>query len=210
MYPMRSWRSLLARFLGLFRRARRDAEMSDEIRAHLDAVTDRNLAAGMSATEARQAAMREFGGIEQVKELCRDERRRGFVWIEQTVQDARYAIRALIRHRGFTTIAVVTLALGIGVNAALFTVFDVMSLRPLPIKDPHRVFDLRRKNDLGWTVPGFSYPEYLELRKTQHDFEGFAAMLDVVMTLDERSERPTSFALRTANGQAAVPVQLVS
>ncbi len=199
-----------ARLRALFRRRSRDAEMSAELQAHIDALTDRNIAGGMSPEEARYAALREFGGVEQIKERCRDESKRGFIWLEQTAQDFRHAVRALLRHRGFTTVAVLTLALGIGVNCVLFTFFDVMTLRPLPIKDAQRMYDVRRQNDLGWNVPGFSYPEYLELRHATHGFDGFAAWMDIEMTVDQRNERPTSFVIQRSLDVPALPIQFVS
>src|SRR3954470_7852549 len=98
---------LLQKFYALFRRGKLDAEMSAELRVHLDLQAERNRAAGMSADEAHYAAQRAFGGVEQIKELCREQQR--WVWIEQAGQDVRYALRQFGRNPGFTLTAVAIL-----------------------------------------------------------------------------------------------------
>lgn len=134
---MNTFRAMLVRFAGLFRRRRREAEMNDELQTHLDELIGRNLAAGMSADEARFAAQRAFGGVEQVKERARDERRS--VWGEQVLQDVRYAARQLHKARGVTIVAVLSLAIGIGANTAVFTVVHALLLRSLPVPEPERL-----------------------------------------------------------------------
>src|SRR5688572_7959923 len=131
---MRSLGAMLRRFGGLFRRNELEAGMKAEMQAHLDGLIASNLAAGMSPDEARHAALREFGGMAQFAEQARDERRS--LWVEQLAQDFRYAARTLMRAPVFTLTVVLTLALGIGVNVALFFVFNLVALRPLPVKDP--------------------------------------------------------------------------
>ncbi len=111
--------------------------MNEELRAHLDALIERNLAAGMSREEARNAAHRAFGGFAQMQEQCRDERR--FVWLEQLVQDLRYAVRALRKTPAFSLAAILTLTFGIGATTTMFTLVDTILWRPLPYAEPQRL-----------------------------------------------------------------------
>jgi predicted permease len=118
-----------------------DGELEAELRFHVERQTAENIAAGMSARDARNAAMREFGAMGQYREECREMRRVN--WLQDFVQDLRYGARVLLKNKGFAAIAVVTLALGIGANTAIFSLIDAVMLRTLPIRDPLGLHMLR-------------------------------------------------------------------
>jgi len=128
---------LSLRFRSLFRPGRVEGELSDELRFHIEKLAEENVAKGMTPEEARYAALRELGGLEQIKEECRDMRRVNY--IENLVQDLTCGLRMLARNRGFAAVAILTLALGIGANTAIFSVVNKVLLRPLPFKDPSRL-----------------------------------------------------------------------
>jgi predicted permease len=197
---------LFRRFRALFRKEKLDAEMSEEIQAHLDALAAENERRGMSREEARYAAQRSFGGVEQIKERARDQR--GWMWLEQSWQDLRYAVRGLRKTPSFTLTAVLTLALGIGVNTALFTVYNIVALRPLPVRDPDGLVKIsgQRRGTFG---PGFSYAEYVAYRDGNRVLSGLAAMIEASATL-----RPNEAAMRDplfqGRGTNSLSVQFVS
>jgi putative ABC transport system permease protein len=126
-----------ARLLALFRKRTLERELEEEILAHFEQAEIDALAAGMTPEEARRAARRSFGGIEQMKEEHRD--RRSFPWIENLVRDFRYGLAALTRDPGFAAIVVGLLALGIGSSTAMFSVVNAVLLKPLPFPDPERM-----------------------------------------------------------------------
>jgi predicted permease len=138
---------------------RRDPRLGDEIRFHRDRLIEDHMAAGMDRTEAERRAFLEFGNVAQIEEACRDVRGR---WREDLANDLCYAYRTLRRSPGFSAVAVLSFALGIGANAAIFTVINAVMLRTLPVKQPDRLVQITRLLD---GRPGLvSYPLFEHFR----------------------------------------------
>ena len=137
--------------------------MAAELRAHLEMQEAANRAAGMDPDEAHYAAQRQFGGVAQVQENCRDAR--GWVWLEQLAKDFRFAGRGLARSPGFTAIALLTLALGITVNAVIFIFANDFFLRPLAAQDPDRLVVIAQRTPLFEFPFPFSYPDLGDFRR---------------------------------------------
>ena len=152
---MRWWARLL-------RRRRVETQLDAELRDHVERQVADHVASGLGESEARRRAALEFGGLAQVKELCRDVR--GTRWLEDLVQDIRYGSRVLRRSPSFTIAAVLSLSLGIGASTAIFTLVDAAMLKPLPVKEPDRLVELL--NESGDNRPGnaFSYQALVHLR----------------------------------------------
>jgi putative ABC transport system permease protein len=136
--PVERWLSVLRlRWQSLTRRRELDRELEDELRDHVEARTGEHIAGGAEPAEARRRALAELGGLAQVTERCRDTR--GLALVESLVQDVRYGARALVRDIGFTSVAILTLALGVGANLAVFSLVDGILLAPLPFPAPERL-----------------------------------------------------------------------
>ena len=134
--------------------------MAEEVRSHLERAEEYHRASGVSPDEAPFAALRQFGGIEQIKERCRDGR--NFMGFESLIQDLRYASRALRKHAGFSTVAVLIVALGIGANTAIFSLIDAVLLRSLPVARPSELAFLRMTAPNGRQgPPSYAYLERL-------------------------------------------------
>ncbi len=168
-------RRFLARLANLVRRGTAEREMAREIASHLALIAEGFERAGMPPREAALAARRAYGGVEQSKELHRDAR--SFVWIEQLLRDVRYAWCNLWRAPGFTMVAVVALALGLGVNLTIFGVYDALILKPLPVADPDRTVRLKRwfQHHPGNDQFHFAPAEYQYLREHSTTLAGIVA-----------------------------------
>jgi predicted permease len=147
-------RLFIHRLCGLFLKRKMERDLEDEIRAHLDMQIEDNLRLGMSPEEARYEALRKFGGVERVKESYRD--RSSLSTVDSTLQDIRYGLRMLWKDKGFTAVALFSLALGIGANTAIFSLVDAVLIKTLPVKNPERLFSLER----GDIPPGRSRPAF--------------------------------------------------
>ena len=160
---MRQLRAALRRLAGVFTKHRADDDLRDELHAHLEMETAENIRRGMGPDEARRQALLAAGGITQAAEAVRDQR--GLPWIESVAADIRYGLRALRLSPAFTTVVVMTLALGIGANTAIFSVIRGVLLKPLPHRDGDRLVYLRQSTDgPGGENLTFSVPEVRDLR----------------------------------------------
>ena len=163
-------RGMRGRFRALFQRERVEQDMAEELRSHIELQTGDNVQAGMRPEEARLAALQQFGSIEPLKERCRDERY--MMWLDHLLQDVRYGIRTLRRSPGFTAVSVATLALGLGVNTALFSIISAVLLQPLPYPNPEQLVQLDQSNrkDAILSEYGVSVPNYRDWRAMSHSF----------------------------------------
>jgi predicted permease len=172
---MRSLRRLLTRLSNFATGRRDDQRLKEEIEEHLALQTAENLRAGLSSAEAHRQAMLKFGPFEAIKEDYRAER--GLPFIDTLLQDIHFALRMLRKSPGFTAAAVLTLALGIGANTAIFSLVDWLILRPLPIDRPNQVVFLETSYKNGDTGTQFSYPDF---QRIQHQTSGIFADISAI------------------------------
>jgi predicted permease len=199
---LRVSRKARLRLRSLFHRRSVECELEAELRFHLDRQIEENLSSGMAPDEARRAALRTIGGFTQYQEECRDMRR--VKLIENFAQDLRFGFRTQRQAVGFTAVAILTLALGIGANTAIFSVVRAALLRPLPYAQPHRLITLgevRTQEELSdrlslesWNA---SNPDYLDWRAQSKTFESFAGFTGDGFTLRGAGEPGTVFAAQT-------------
>jgi predicted permease len=172
---MRWFYKLPLRLRSLFSKWSVEQELSDELRFHLEKLAEEKVSKGMGSEEARYAALRELGALEQIKEECRDMRRVNY--IENFLQDIRYGLRQFRRSPGFAAVAVITLALGIGANTAIFTLLDAILLRLLPVHHAEQLYQVRRSGtgEPDRLTGAFTNTLWQNLRQRQDVFSGMAA-----------------------------------
>jgi len=185
---MKALRRLWSRLTGALVGHRREADLRDEMQSHIEMQTEDNLRTGMSPAEARRQAPLKFGNVELAKEEYRD--RRGLPAMETFVRDIRYAVRGLRRSPEFTLVAILTLALGIGANTAIYSFLDVLLMRSLPVDAPEQLVLVGVSSQQGQTTTRHSCPLYENLRADA----GFAGLFAEYswftgMTFGERTDR---------------------
>jgi predicted permease len=179
MSSLRRIRGMFRRLLGLFQKPAREAEMAAEMQQHLDRLAERNLARGMAPDEARYAAARAFGGVEQHKERARDER--GLNWIEHLCEDLRHGARMLRRHPRFTTVAVLTLALSLGATTAMFSIVNTSILHPFPYPRPDQLVVIRWYSIPSQRTLLFSPDEYAYYQRRATVFSSLGAVNPILL-----------------------------
>jgi putative ABC transport system permease protein len=173
---------VLRRLRSLGRRRELEDRLDDEIRFHVDQQIEKNRSAGMPSDEARRKALIRFGGVEQVRERTRDEFRGAP--IENLARDVRYGLRSLRRHPGFSAMAVLSLAIGIGANATIFGVAHAVLFRSSPFDDPQTLVNIY-ESEAGRGFNPMSHPNIEDLRKgTTHIFRGIVASAVTVAQID--------------------------
>jgi predicted permease len=165
--------SWIKRIQSVFRRGKLERELDDELRHHIELKTRDDIEAGVSPEEARYAAFRAFGGAEQKREACRDADR--LRWVGDLIQDLRYGWRQLRRNPGFTAAAIITLALGIGANTAIFSAIETVLVHPYSFPDPARLVLVCSSNLRTHTYDQVSGPDYLDWKSQNDVFERIAA-----------------------------------
>lgn len=164
-------RALWMRVFALFGFGAKGTELDAEIASHLQMHIDDNLRAGMTPEEARRQALIQLGGVEQTRQAYRE--RQSLPWVETLGQDIRFGIRMLWKSPGFAVVAVLTLALGIGANTAIFSIVNGVLLNPLPFPDPDRLMMLNQK-EKNFEFASVSYPNFQDWRKDNHTFSSMA------------------------------------
>jgi predicted permease len=185
---------LRVRFRSLFRRTAVTQEIDQELQFHLDQQMEKYLRSGLTPEQARRRLRMEFGGLTQLQEDCHEAK--GVSFVEHIGQDVRYALRMFGRTPGFTAVVVITLALGIGANTAVFSLINAALLKMLPVKDPQQLVQFIKIRPTDGEIDGFSYPEFERFRRETQTFSGllgFASLGDVNVEVNGHGE--------IANGQ---------
>ncbi len=179
---------LKRRLAALFKRDKLEQELDEELRYHLERDAEQHRKFGMDQTAAQYAALRAFGNVESSKEECRDAR--GIKFLDDLIRDIRYSFRLLVKNPTFSFVAILTLALGIGANSAIFSLVDAVLLRSLPVKEPEKLVLFGKGIDIGLTdgFPNdspdlFSYPFYKDVQQQAGVFSDVGALLSIAWTV---------------------------
>jgi predicted permease len=184
-------RILLSRCVALFRGPQLDADLDEELRAHLDLAIADHRRNGMNEAEARATALREFGGVTQHREAYRMQR--GLPWIAQIMRDIRFAVRQLRKAPGFTLAAILTLACGIGAAASVFSVVDAVLLKPFAFHEPDRLVVMREREDETRSRQGSfpdNYRHYLRLKHDSKTLEDAAIFSEKGVSVSPAGKHP--------------------
>ena len=186
------------RLAALFRHGRLESDLDEELRSHLEMSIELNLRKGMSPADARREALRTFGGVEQTKEIYRDQR--GFPLLETTLQDLRFGLRMLRRSPGFSLLAILYLTFGIGANAAVFSWVEGISFRPYPLvthQEQLLAITGTARGEVGPTA--LSWPDLLDLQRNCTLFDSFivSKIMGTTLSIGDRAERATGSIVST-------------
>jgi len=224
-------RTSFLRLAELFRKSQRDSEIAAELDSHLHLHIEDNVREGMTLEAARRKALLKLGGLEQTKEVYRD--RRSFPFLEAILQDLRFAVRMLCKYPVVTLVAMLTLALGIGVNTGVFSWIHTIVMNPVPgVAAPERLVTVFQSDRANVLVPRISYPDFEELGTLQNVFEGLVgtspapvilnvnghsewaaarvATADSFSTLGVRAELGRTFLPEEDQGEGGHPVLMIS
>ncbi len=207
---MATSKTLWQRLRSIFRGNRAESELDAEMQFDLERRTEAHIAAGMNRADARNAALREFGSVGLAKEECRDAR--GTLWLDQLWQDLRFGVRSLRKNPGFTAVCVLTLALGIGANSAIFSVVNAVLLRPLPFPDSKRLVLICETTNPTCNLNTVgSYPDYADARAQSRSFSSMSAFTVRTLTVSTGEEaklvigvRATPNLFQTLGAQPAI------
>ena len=181
------WRTLVAKIRGVANRADVDQEFQRELDTHLELLVQENISKGMNAEDAWRTAGFRLGGMTQLREMNRE--LQGLPFLETMLQDVRFALRMLRKNPGFTAVAVLTLALGIGANTAIFSVVYAVLLKPLPFAEPDRLYNVYQAMPReGVMFNGWSYANFAEFRSENHIFSELSGNQQHQLTLTGRGE----------------------
>ena len=185
---MRALKTVRLRLRSLFRGRRVEQELHDELRDHLERQIAAYQAAGLSFEDARSEARREFGNVPLVAERCRDTY--GVRWFGELRTDAAYAVRSMRRSPAYAAVAVLSLALGIGANTAIFSLMDHVLVKTLPVEDPGRLFFIDNSGGKSGGISAPPYPGFEVMRERNRFLSGIAAFNEnrFKVTIDGQSE----------------------